>query len=81
MKYGKTEVRLCRNATTLGKDSASAVARRAAAILDAQNLRNPGENPGHSFHVTDMPHRFMALGQSFLGRPMDDVRLETLDNC
>jgi glutamate racemase len=63
------------------QDSASAVARRAAAILDAQNLRNPGENPGHSFHVTDMPHRFMAIGQQFLGRAMDDVHLETLENC
>ena len=62
------------------QDSASAVARRTAAILNAHHLRNPGENPGHSFHVTDMPHRLIAIGQSFLGRPMDDVCLESLDN-
>ena len=60
------------------QDSATAVARRAAAILDAQGLRNTAAAPAHSFHVTDLPHRFIAVGERFLGRPMTDVRLETL---
>jgi glutamate racemase len=60
------------------QDSATAVAQRAAAILESHGLRNPAANPGHSFHVTDMPHRFVDIGQRFLGRPMTDVRLVTL---
>ena len=60
------------------QDSASAVARRAAAILDEQGLRNPGGCPRHDFHVTDMPHRFLEIGQRFLGQAMVNVHLETL---
>ena len=63
------------------QDSATAVARRAAAILDEKGLRHAGPSPRHSFHVTDMPHRFQAIGQRFLGREMADVRLENLDKC
>ena len=63
------------------QDSATAVARRAAAILDEKGLRHAGPSPRHSFHVTDMPHRFQEIGQRFLGREMEDVRLENLDKC
>ena len=63
------------------QDSATAVARRAAAILDEKGLRHAGAAPRHSFHVTDMPHRFQEIGQRFLGREMADVRLENLDKC
>lgn len=60
------------------QDSASAVARRAAAILDEKGLRNPGDAPRHDFHVTDMPHRFLDIGQRFLGQAMVNVHLETI---
>ncbi|MHC1791728.1 glutamate racemase [Solidesulfovibrio sp.] len=60
------------------QDSASAVARRAAAILDARGLRHCGGKPVHAFHVTDLPHRFLDIGQRFLGQAMADVQLETL---
>lgn len=60
------------------QDSASAVARRAAAILDEKGLRHHGNTPDHSFHVTDMPHRFLDIGQRFLGQAMANVHLETL---
>ena len=61
------------------QDSATAVAERAAAILAETGLENPsGEPPRYTYHVTDMPHRFQEVGQRFLGRPMDDVRLERL---
>ena len=63
------------------QDSASAVAARAAAILDEQGLRHAGTAPRHSFHVTDMPRRFLEIGQRFLGRTMETVRLENLDAC
>ena len=60
------------------QDSATAVAQRAAAILESHGLRNPAANPGHSFHVTDMPNRFVDIGERFLGRAMTDVQLVTL---
>ncbi|MFP5258595.1 MAG: glutamate racemase [Acidobacteriota bacterium] len=60
------------------QDSATAVARRAAAILDEQGLRNPGGCPRRDFHVTDMPHRFLDIGQRFLGQAMANVHLETI---
>jgi len=59
------------------QDSATAVAERAAAILAEFGLENPSADPPrYTYHVTDMPHRFLEIGQRFLGRPMDDIRLE-----
>jgi len=60
------------------QDSATAVAGQAAAILDEQGLRNPGRQPRYDFHVTDMPHRFLEIGQRFLGQAMVNVHLETI---
>uniref|UniRef100_I2Q4T0 Glutamate racemase n=1 Tax=Desulfovibrio sp. U5L TaxID=596152 RepID=I2Q4T0_9BACT len=60
------------------QDSATAVAERAAAILAELGLGQTAGRPGHVFHVTDMPLKFREIGERFLGRPMDDVRLEEL---
>jgi glutamate racemase len=63
------------------QDSATAVAARAAAILAELGLANTsGESPRHVFHVTDMPQRFEELGRRFLGRILDDVRLEKIES-
>jgi glutamate racemase len=58
------------------QDSATAVANRAAAILDDLKLQNATAIPRYDFHVTDMPLRFLDIGQRFLGRPMANVHLE-----
>ncbi len=61
------------------QDSATAMAERAAAVLAELGLcRDDGERPRHVFHVTDMPLRFREIGERFLGRPMEDVRLEQM---
>ena len=61
------------------QDSATAVAARAEAILTGTGLRNPAPGPArYDFHVTDKPHRFEEIGSRFLGRPMDNIHLETM---
>jgi glutamate racemase len=60
------------------QDSATAVAERAAALLAELGLGQMAGTPRHTFHVTDMPLKFREIGERFLGRPMDDVRLEEL---
>ena len=65
------------------QDSATAVAERAAAVLSYLGLAaaDDGKTPRHVFHVTDMPLRFREVGERFLGRPMEDVRLEKLESA
>jgi glutamate racemase len=60
-------------------DSADAVSERADELLRGMNLENTrsGE-PEHVFHVTDVPHRFMDVGERFLGRVLHNVRVESL---
>jgi len=60
-------------------DSAEAIALRASEVLGRMGLENPrtGE-PRHVFHVTDVPQRFQEIGERFLGRPLGDVRVESL---
>ena len=61
------------------QDSATAVAERAAAILTERTLQNTTATPPrYDFHVTDMPLRFLEIGERFLGRPMENVHLEKL---
>ena len=60
------------------QDSATAMAARAAAVLAELNLARNDGPPRHIFHVTDMPLRFREIGERFLGRPMEDVRLEKM---
>ncbi|WP_300154757.1 glutamate racemase [Solidesulfovibrio sp.] len=60
------------------QDSATAMADRAAAVLAELGLARNDGPPRHVFHVTDMPLRFREIGERFLGRPMEDVRLEKM---
>jgi glutamate racemase len=55
-------------------DSAEAMAARAAALLNAMQLRNPPRNrPQHRYCVTDLPFRFQEIGERFLGRTLTNV--------
>lgn len=60
------------------QDSATAMAERAAAVLAELGLAQGDGAPRHVFHVTDLPLRFREIGERFLGRPMEDVRLEKM---
>lgn len=57
-------------------DSAEAMAEETAEVLSRLNLWNPCRMPPeHQFYVTDLPLRFQAIGECFLGRALHDVRL------
>ena len=60
-------------------DSAEAISLRVEAMLKEMNVENPQTGDAqHVFHVTDVPHRFQEIGERFLGRALDNVRLESL---
>lgn len=55
-------------------DSADTTAARTGALLAQLNLLNSGEAPpAHQFYVTDVPQRFQAVGERFLGQPLTAV--------
>jgi len=57
-------------------DSAEATAAQTGALLTRLELLNPGNiAPAHRFYVTDVPQRFRAVGERFLGRPLVDVQV------
>ena len=57
-------------------DSAETTAARAGELLAQLGLLNPGTiRPAHRFYVTDVPQRFRAVGERFLGQPLDDVQI------
>jgi glutamate racemase len=57
-------------------DSAETTATHAAALLARHGLLNPGNvPPAHQFYVTDVPQRFRAVGERFLGQPLTDVEV------
>jgi glutamate racemase len=57
-------------------DSAETTATHTAALLDRLGLLNPGNlPPAHRFYVTDVPQRFRAVGERFLGQPLADVEV------
>ncbi|MEI7590468.1 MAG: glutamate racemase [Deltaproteobacteria bacterium] len=56
-------------------DSAEAMADRTAEILAESFLSNNGQTkPEYNFFVTDVPHRFHAVGENFLGRTLKNIR-------
>ena len=58
-------------------DSAEETAREVAAQLEARGLARQGGNGSASFFVTDVPDRFIRIGQRFLGARVESaVRLE-----
>jgi glutamate racemase len=57
-------------------DSAEAMAAATASLLLETGLSNPaGLPPGYRFYVTDVPLRFQAIGERFLGRALPNVEL------
>jgi glutamate racemase len=57
-------------------DSAETTAEQAARRLTTDALLNPGPAPGQlSCFVTDVPQRFQAVGERFLGEPLNRIEL------
>ena len=57
-------------------DSAEAMADQTARVLTEKDLWNPERTPpAYSFIVTDVPLRFQAIGERFLGRTLPNVRV------
>ena len=57
-------------------DSAGAMAEITADLLTGSRLEAPHQaNPDHHFFVTDRPYRFQAIGEQFLGRPMNHLEI------
>jgi glutamate racemase len=57
-------------------DSAEATANQAGALLNRLGLLNPGKTtPTHRYYVTDVPQRFQAVGERFLGQPLENVQV------
>jgi glutamate racemase len=60
-------------------DSAEATAAAAAALLEAKGLLRTGDDaPQHRTLCTDVPDRFRAVAERFLGRPVKEVELVDL---
>ncbi|MDH4134042.1 MAG: glutamate racemase, partial [Gammaproteobacteria bacterium] len=57
-------------------DSAEAVAEGAHNLLAELELLNPGgRSPAHRYFVTDVPQRFQAVGERFLGSSLGEVEV------
>ncbi|PIW39759.1 MAG: glutamate racemase [Hydrogenophilales bacterium CG15_BIG_FIL_POST_REV_8_21_14_020_62_31] len=57
-------------------DSAEAMAERTAALLTDLNLHTASRTPAeYHFWVTDVPLRFQAIGERFLGRSLSNVHV------
>jgi len=57
-------------------DSAEATAAQTGTLLARLGLLNPGNvPPAHQFFVTDVPQRFRAVGERFLGQPLAAIEV------
>jgi glutamate racemase len=57
-------------------DSADTTAAHAKGLLAGLGLLNPGNiAPKHRYYVTDLPQRFRAVGERFLGQLLTDVQV------
>jgi len=57
-------------------DSADTTAAQAEALLIRMELLSRAkDDPRHRFYVTDVPQRFQAVGERFLGQPLTDVQV------
>lgn len=62
-------------------DSARETAREVAELLAARKFQAPPERAGNEeFYVSDSPENFIAIGSTFLGRPLERVFLEPVWN-
>ncbi|MBI5329042.1 MAG: glutamate racemase [Betaproteobacteria bacterium] len=60
-------------------DSADAMAEQAAALLSERGLHNPARlPPEYQYWVTDVPLRFQSIGESFLGRSLNNIHVVQL---
>jgi glutamate racemase len=58
-------------------DSAQAIAKEVAVLLEKRSLARKNGNGAHSFFVTDAPDRFVKVGRRFLGEKVESaVRIE-----
>ncbi|HQG27648.1 MAG TPA: hypothetical protein PLY73_03760, partial [Candidatus Ozemobacteraceae bacterium] len=58
-------------------DSAMETAREVAELLAARRFQAPPDRAGsEEFYVSDSPENFIAIGSTFLGRPLERVFLE-----
>ncbi len=55
-------------------DSAQETARCVRVTLKRAGLLNPGVHSWWRFYVTDVPQRFVRVGEAFLGARLDDVQ-------
>lgn len=61
-------------------DSAEETAKEVAERLAGLGLAGEGGTPpDHKFFVSDVPHRFREQAERFLGAPLPDVRVVTVD--
>ena len=57
-------------------DSADSIAAQTSELLTRLDLLNPGHMPpAHEFYVTDVPQRFQAVGERFLGQPLTTIHI------
>ena len=57
-------------------DSAETTAHRTTELLAQLGLLNTGNTiPEHQYFVTDLPQRFRAVGERFLGQPLANVQI------
>lgn len=59
-------------------DSAQETAAETARVLRANDLEATGSNAHYRFAASDDPEQFLAVGQRFLGAPLERVELVTL---
>ncbi len=62
-------------------DSAQETAQEVKELLTAQGLLNPAARGSWTFYVTDVPTRFVQVGQGFLGDPVEPVTRISLPVC
>jgi glutamate racemase len=60
-------------------DSAEETARMVAQLLAEHGWLNDQVQGGWQFYVTDVPHRFVRVGEAFLGTELTNVERVTLD--
>ena len=59
-------------------DSAQETAAETARVLRENDLEATGNNAHYRFAASDDPEQFLAVGQRFLGAPLERVELVTL---
>ena len=57
-------------------DAADTIAEEAALLLAQRGMaRAQSAQPRHEYYVTDVPLRFQAIGERFLGHPIAPVHV------